>query len=869
MNEISDEKIKYYAKQQVLEEILKQEDMLNDYEMKNKNSLDLQLKNFIRNKRDELEKRKRDLGLGQFPNNLTSEGSYEDKNVNENERDRRLRLRAEERARRMAGFESIYNEPNSLANPRSNISLMQERFDPEQIYGNLNQSLAKHQGPLRDEIPRERQDYADKIFQEMLNKKPREFWDKNEEFRKPAERIDPRPNRTEIHSARSHSTNDLIFENSLPPSNYNKFDKNQYKQDLLSQISQKQQQKQFPPIEDPAPDPFHAQPASDINKKLKYREELQKQIEENRRRKEEEKKLIQMQDVRYEMKFSDQSQERSIRRQKTIDPNKPSDENPHAERYREFAKHKSIGGEEMYHPKISENSFDNREIQQFSEFPSPRINYSPSPHNQNSFISQQPEINQSLTESYLKEIQEIKQERDKARECMLEMKEMMLKEREKQIENMITMLRIQSPMNPYQAPLAQYPVIQQNPAPLIQPNPVWSRPQTYQADPMNNQRVFAAVSTQLPYYANEAQTPKPDFQSYGPKNDDLIDVNPIQTNYLHILAPQEPEVFESSLRGHSKFVPTDMNWGNLHLYEITQLPKTAEIVEKSSKIPEIPNFLPKTSMPNPTFKENPIQNLKNIEANDESLPSNIEFFQLRKSQMEPVKIVIQPKIEENKFEEESIDEAYSEHFESDIESEPYENEIVTPVYEIEMGVPKFGSFEEFSSGLVPNVQETPRAETRRLILDKPKTIDIFNKKSKITQKTLTPKTGSCAFSRLEEARKHANEQESLDLSEEMDKIFEENPKPKLQLNQNFYDEMIDGGEYESSYDSRPGGNYFGYQKNDSSVQDSGLLDIGKLVSEIPIFGFGRADNYEGSSSGLRSGSGQRSLSRRYEEDYDL
>lgn len=261
--------------------------------------------------------------------------------------------------------------------------------------------------------------------------------------------------------------------------------------------------------------------------------------------------------------------------------------------------------------------------------------------------------------------------------------------------------------------------------------------------------------------------------------------------------------------------------------------------------------------------------MRHIEADDTSLPSNIQLIDLTKSQMRPVKIVIQEKSEN----EES--EVYSEEFESEFDVDVTGSEIETPVVEIELGIPRYVSFEEFDrTEIIPMFENTPRSETKRLGFDKPKTIDVFNKKSKLQASIRTPLEKSHnAFGRLEDARKHAKEQKFLDFSVEMENIFEDlNPKSKLELNTNFYDEMIDGEDFDSSYDSRPAPTFdYRNQKNVSMIQDSGMLDIGKLISEQPVFGFQndtKPQVYEGSSLGVRSGTGQRSQSRRYEEDYD-
>lgn len=237
------------------------------------------------------------------------------------------------------------------------------------------------------------------------------------------------------------------------------------------------------------------------DKKLKYRQELEKQIEDQKRRKEEEKRRLKQDEEKAEKRFTNDSgidYGKPIARHKTIDPNKPSEDNPQAERYKEHIskaksgskgdvysnfeepyKNPSPGPTQIEKPRNAdfppsqqdkrENIFDPRPFPQagFNQYDSSDpinaykrhglgdfpTNYSPQFTEENQMkiyerenpgeFRQENMMNNYLADEYLREIQQIRLERNRAREECLEMREMVLREKERNLEQMMFMLKNQ------------------------------------------------------------------------------------------------------------------------------------------------------------------------------------------------------------------------------------------------------------------------------------------------------------------------------------------------------------------------------------------------------------------------------------------
>lgn len=149
--------------------------------------------------------------------------------------------------------------------------------------------------------------------------------------------------------------------------------------------------------------------------KWKYREELLQQIEEQRKRKEEEKRKL-----KEEHTYINQIEKYPNKLVKKVDPNRPSDENPQADRYKEY-----VNNDYKIKTALQENSNHRLNIVFENTHPS------------------------EIEAEYMKEITELKKERENARTQMLDMKEMILKEREKQLECMLAMIRANQYTDPY------------------------------------------------------------------------------------------------------------------------------------------------------------------------------------------------------------------------------------------------------------------------------------------------------------------------------------------------------------------------------------------------------------------------------------
>ena len=621
----------------------------------------------------------------------------------------------------------------------------------------------------------------------------------------------------------------------------------------------------------------------DGDKKLRYRQELERQIEEQKRRKDEEKKKLKMDEEKAEKRYFNDAgidPTKPIIRQKTVDPNKPSEENPQAERYKEHLQRakgsrpdlskeapddrlsqnpmstKSDMKKHLFEPQAPESAqsrdiyseqrskphsdyqnpyasdprknspdfpnmlsdqrhhsvppenqypLDSRGKMNSPDFPS---SY-PDPYSKNSERSElrknETPHNSSLIETYLREIQETRLERDMAREKCLEMRELMLKEKERNLENLLNLARnnsYESRPNSYQEP--RYPGgtldSKSQVYPGYRPSPV----------PEGTGNAYPEYSTNLygdnPIYTDPQRTPSyqyappqsnwrknPEIRPYG-YQEDLIDINPQVPPVPS--GPIQGDLFERSLAGSSKWVDVNHSkWGNVKIVDSVQVPKDLpqddpkerrkwgvenppyshqeELEEKEEEEQKL------TEGNTPRFQLHTKSNLfKNLYADDESLPSKIEHVAFVTTQADLAgshEGSIEEEIEYNS------DQIYSDHEPSDRE--------VEQTREIMMSNPKYEEVEEhlvdsdnWSDSHSEAEAEVKNKPSSKGSYNRPQIIDIFREKAanrvdpsprnKVKQESPreAPKPsaaqGRVAFSRLEEARKHAKELKARETLEE-------------------------------------------------------------------------------------------------------
>lgn len=212
----------------------------------------------------------------------------------------------------------------------------------------------------------------------------------------------------------------------------------------------------------------------EIDKKLRYRQELEKQIEEQKKRKEDEKKRKMLEEQIAEVPLLENKkseprarEERKPREDKNFKetPDPPFQEiqkNISNQNLYKFDKRAEIHEpiirkEPNFEEPPLEPQLDNRKIGQF-ELPNQYPRFRPAneilaPMSQEKayrnmenvkYVNPEPAPNTLMIEKYLKEIQDVRKERDLAREQCLEMREMMLREKEKNLEQMLNLMRNQN-----------------------------------------------------------------------------------------------------------------------------------------------------------------------------------------------------------------------------------------------------------------------------------------------------------------------------------------------------------------------------------------------------------------------------------------
>lgn len=306
---------------------------------------------------------------------------------------------------------------------------------------------------------------------------------------------------------------------------------------------------------------------SEFDKKQWYKQELEKQIEDQKRRKEEEKRKKQSEDEIIERNIFCERSEKKKEDKKIIpkphlknpydEPNLPNNIIQRAEKIPDANLYENPG-RKLLDEGISDTSFDQRKPNNTE----PPVQFNPyrpaneilTPFGQekslrNLILPKSPippqEPRNQLIDNYLREILEVRKERDAAREQCLEMREMMLREKEKNLEQMLNLMKNKSNEslnNHFDKGYAEKPVLNQNPGFFdnneINKNPLPRNPSGYA------NAAYEQVQKELymPTEVNSAQ-----FEGVNKKY-------PVQTNY------EKVDLFEKSLASKSKFV--DPKWSD-------------------------------------------------------------------------------------------------------------------------------------------------------------------------------------------------------------------------------------------------------------------------------------------------------------------
>lgn len=667
-------------------------------------------------------------------------------------------------------------------------------------------------------------------------------------------------------------------------------------------------------------------PSATDDKKTKYRLELERQIEEQKRRKEEEKKKIKQDEEIAEKRFfagNKVDPNKPIIRHKTVDPNRPSEENPNAERYKlhmqrakklpegsqeDSPKHPAsaivnplprdrmengevlrgefrenpqagIGGPEAFRPQsdlMPRQEFQNVGFARNEGF-RPNDGFKPNdafrqnngfremegekPFRNigNSIVEQRPgELMPSqLMEIYMREIQETRLERDRAREQCMEMREMMLREKERNLEQLLYLVkaqgidRVETRPASFQEPRPNtyqqnYPALPQGRdvrTGLVDPNKFgYAEPSRPSLD--SNRPPYADI-----YQTGKQEIKKPEFvegnrnlgfegrEGYEQIYNDLYkDFRPdpyrpgpgFDLEPMNPPVPEEPDPFERSLAGNSKWIdPNIAKWGSVSLIESVALPvNSSKQLTPSPQIPINELYLsdlspnsPQNSAPlidpyqaNPSHTDaqrkkweskdlldlKPSDNtprfissnfkgsLARIMVDDESLPSKVEQVHYFDG-FESMKDLKKPETNESHSEENSIREELQEH--SDYSEDPDQTDEVEQTREIPMPNPKYEETDQYMVECDDwsESQEEAEVEIKKQVktsYDKPKIFDVFKEKpakndkidstkqspKKSPKKELppNPSNGKIAFSRLEQARKHAKELKAREIGDEIE-----------------------------------------------------------------------------------------------------
>lgn len=633
--------------------------------------------------------------------------------------------------------------------------------------------------------------------------------------------------------------------------------------------------------------------SAELDKKARYRQELERQIEEQKQRKEEEKrKKRQEEELAEKRYFSDAKIDPSkpIIRQKTVDPNRPSEDNPQAERYKEFVQRSKKSPEtnldppEM--PKLSSNPVSTKSENKNFEYPELKKDPSyrpgdfqgaelgrphpemqkplidgnfPYPEMQNPYYEmprpypvpgnpyyglnegervmrnfgsaivdpRKPEypLSNQLIETYMREIQETRLERDRAREQCLEMREMMLREKEKNLEQLLYLVKNQTgdsrPIS-YQEPRipdrsSLYSGQGYRNTPVVEPK----------KELLTEQSKYMIEDPSTGYsqiYSDLYKDFKPDQYKVKYEQPDLIDVNPLSPPVA-----EEPDLFEKSLAGNSKWVElSNAKWGAVSLIDSVAVKSSTEeqARKKWQQMDSKENFLnskPTDQTPRFCFNQMP-GSLSKIVVDDESLPGlneHLPYFPSKKDSSEELErsyngeLSVEDAPESIQEEMEPSEDYSSDHQEKEVEQ----------THEITMSNPKYEETDQYmiECDNWSESQSEAEIEIKRQVknpYDRPKIIDVFKEKpiNKLDSVKNTPKKtlneypkdfskespkdspkesfrefpkefskkspkksprvknekpentshGKIAFSRLEQARKHAKELKAKDLGDEVE-----------------------------------------------------------------------------------------------------
>lgn len=277
-----------------------------------------------------------------------------------------------------------------------------------------------------------------------------------------------------------------------------------YAEELKAQMQSKQQQRQpevveyFENISKPT--------KPKIEHQEQYRQQLQQQIEEKKRRADEERKRRAEEDMRVEQKLKQDtgnSENKPIVKVVTKDPNRPSDDHPNADRYKQLMNQKQVSeptdgikgrlidqySDEPSYGKAMDlgpkgRPFDNAThggltdqlpsrpqvgyppTREMSGPPPQLHNYPPPPSHNYPPAPNYPPMGQGYMQAQYgdnyalnKELQEMQRERERSKEQILELKAMMLQERERALYEMAQAMQSRTPSYPqYPSPYMQHPL---------------------------------------------------------------------------------------------------------------------------------------------------------------------------------------------------------------------------------------------------------------------------------------------------------------------------------------------------------------------------------------------------------------------------
>lgn len=260
--------------------------------------------------------------------------------------------------------------------------------------------------------------------------------------------------------------------------------KQQYAEALKAQMQAKQTPKQPDPVEHF--ESITRPPKPKNENRDQYRLQLQMQIEEKKRRAEEERQQRLDAELREEQRLKREvgnPDNKPIAKTVTKDPNRPSDDHPNADRYKQLMSKRQLSGPDALPGSTSFQANDNAaydrggitdmgpssglmsqlpprpplEYPSSHDFPrepvSQAANFSPINLAYNQPPQGQPYPDYALT----RELQEMQRASDKSKEQILELKEMMLRERERALFEMAQVLQMRAPGYPPQIAYPQYP----------------------------------------------------------------------------------------------------------------------------------------------------------------------------------------------------------------------------------------------------------------------------------------------------------------------------------------------------------------------------------------------------------------------------